>query len=240
MNLDAHYLVWQPVSVKGAYAVLRFDDALLKRTEGTLSENWPAEAFCVVDTERGTEEPVLLDFLSNRDRRLIVSGRLKLFLEKKALPEVEYLPVRIIDRIGKRLDDAYFVVRLLNGPDSLDLDASGATRSRILPSKADKVQRLVFKSDPARALFSPGNFNKVSLVSWELAQALAEEGFSGFRFMGLFDYGLHGDLPPHSQRFTVDAVCARLWTNSRKHLPAGAGGPGSVRNRSRTTESLDF
>jgi hypothetical protein len=210
MNLDDHYLIWQLVASKRAYVVHRFDDAFLKRVSGSLTGIWPASAFCVMTAETGVEDPVLPDSLFNTDRRLFISPRLKSFLEKAAVSDIEYWPIKVMDRTGRPLSEPYFFVHLMNGPDCLDLEASGATRSRMLPRIAEKIARLEFKSDPDRALYRPGTFSKVALVSWALAEKLASEKFSGFRFMGLFDYGIHGDLPPNPKRHAVDALCARL------------------------------
>jgi hypothetical protein len=212
MNLDDRYLLWQFVEMKCAYAVQRFDDAFLKGTPGSLASVWPSSAFCVLDAERGSGDPFLTDSLWNSGRRLLISPRLKTCLEKAGLADVEYWPLKIIDRSGSPLGEPYFFVHLLQAPDCLDLDASGATRSRILPHMAEKAERLIFKNDPARPLFRPSTFVKITLVSWPLAETIAAEGFSGFRFMGLFDYGIRGDLPAHPGRHRVDALCTQLRT----------------------------
>jgi hypothetical protein len=218
MDLDDRYVIWQLVAMKHAYEVTRFDDAFLKRAPGSLAGIWPAGAFCVLDLSKGFESPVLPDSLMNKERRLLVSPLLKNFLEKAALPNVEYWPIKIMDPTGRVLGDPYYFVHLFNSPDSLDLEASGAKRSRILPGMAEKVERLVFKSDPGRPLSRPKTFTPVTLVSWPLAESLANTGFSGFRFMGLFDYGIKGDLPPHPRRYKVDALCARLNASFQKNL----------------------
>jgi hypothetical protein len=216
MDLDSIYLCWQGVASKQAYYVRRWDDACLNPApDKPLAALWPAKVFCLVDREDLSRKPVLNDYLVNAEQRLVVSGRLKTFLQNAGVPDVEYLPVQVIDPSGLRLDDSYSIVHTLNSPDCLDLDACGARRSRVVPSKAEKIQRIVFKQDPERALFRPGNFNKITLVSWTLAEAIAAHGFTGFRFMGLFDYGFSGDLPPNPKRAPVDALCGRLWKNAQ-------------------------
>jgi hypothetical protein len=158
MNLNDRYLIWQPVAVQQAYAVRRFETAFLKRGAGSLSAVWPAGAFCVLDAERRRGDPFLTDSLFNTDHHLLISPRLKKFLERVAGPDIEYWPLKVIDRTGRPLSEPYFFVNFLNAPDCLDLAACGATRSRILPDLAEKVQRLWFKSDPARALCRPYTF----------------------------------------------------------------------------------
>ena len=192
MNLDTAYVCWQLVANKRAYTVHRLDEE---------------KNLCIVHPPpRFGRDPRLEDCLMTQDRRLYISGRLKNFLEIFGVPDVEYRRVRVIDGTGLPLDDSYSILHFLNDPDCLDLDACEATRSRILPSKAEKVKRLLFKNDPARPLFQPRHFNKIVLVGWELASIMAKEKFTGFRFMGPFDYGLRGDLPPHPLRHKVDAL----------------------------------
>jgi len=206
LNLDDRYLIWQLVQTRRAYAVIRFDNEFLRGQLGSLAGTWPEAAFCVVDAAKGPGDLLLPDCLWNTDHRLFISSRLKDFLSRQALPDVEFWPIKVIDPTGRPVGQPYFFLHLFNGPDCLDLAASGATRSRILPEKAEKLERLLFVSDPERPLFRPKTFAQITLVQWSLAKAIAQQKFSGFRFMGLFDYGLKGDLPPHPERYKVDAL----------------------------------
>src|ERR1035438_3585412 len=110
MNFESRYFCWEPVASKREYRVKRMDDA---------------SHSCIVDIDSSHKNPVLPDHLFNSQRRLYVSRRLKECLEKNAVPDVEYLRIKVIDPTGLLLDDAYFIVRFLNAPTCLDLDASG-------------------------------------------------------------------------------------------------------------------
>jgi hypothetical protein len=213
-------LIWQLVSVKGALYVHRFDDPNSKKAEKDVAGSWPNNAFCVVHADRGVKDALLTDCLWNPEGRLFISARLKGCLVRVGVTDVEFLPLKIIDRTGRLIDPDYSLIHFRNAPDCLDLEASGATRSRAIRSKAETLERLVFKSDPGRLLFRPLTYSKVTLVSLALAETMANEGFSGMRFMGLFDFGIRGDLPPNSQRFAVDTLCNRLWTNAQKQIPS--------------------
>lgn len=210
LNLDNNYLVWQLVETRYAFALTRFDDGFLKQTPGSLASLWPQGAYGVLEEEPGVSHPFLPDCLFNPQRRLFISPRLKNFLEKLVIADVEYWPLKILDPSGLPLGDPYFYMHLTNPPACLDLVASQATRSRILPGIAEKVKTLNFHSDPDRLLFRPAEFAKVTLVRWDLGEKLADEGFSGFRLMGLFDYGRRGDLPPDPRRHKVDTLSNRL------------------------------
>jgi len=210
MNLDDRYLIWKPVESKRAYSISRFDDAFLKRAPDSLVGVWPDDAFCVVDLERHMRDAFVPDSLLNAGKRLIVSSRLKAALVRASVTDVEYWPIKVIDRTGRPMSEPYFFVHLMNLPDCLDLDASGATRSRMRTSIAEKIERFEFKTDPERPLLRPKPLASVVLVRWPLAETLAKEGFRGFRFMGLFDYGIKGDLPANPKRAPVDVLCAQL------------------------------
>jgi len=196
VNLDDRYLIWQLVAVKRGYAVSWFDDAFLKGVRGSLSGVWPADVSCVLNLDRGYGNPVISDCLMNSGRHLLVSSRLKSFLAGAAGPDIEYWPIQIRDLGGHLLGEPYFFVHLPNPHRCLDPEAT--------------KERLVFTSDPGRPLCRISSFDPVMLVSWPLANALADEGFIGFRFMGLFDYGIQGELPPHIGRSKVEALNARL------------------------------
>jgi len=210
LDLSDRYLLWKLVRLKHAFEVTRFDSAFIRRRDASLAGLWPDGVYCVLKASRGSSLPILPDSLWNADGQLLVSPRLQRALARAALPDVEYWPVKVIDPTGRPVGEPFFFVHLLNAPDCLDLEASGATRSRILPEIAEKAERLAFRNDPERPLCRPKTFRKITLIRWPLAEALAQEGFSGVRFMGLFDYGIKGDLPPHPGRSKVDALCARL------------------------------
>ncbi len=224
MDPKAPYLCWKGVASDKAYAVYRWDDALGKNPSGPalslasdepLAARWPAKVMCLVKSSHAYKKPVLPDYLMNTGEWLVISGRLRAFLENADVRDIEYLPVHVIDPTGLPLDTSYSIAHTLNSPDCLDMTRSGAKPGRLIPAKAEKIQRIVLKNDPARSLFRPATFSKVTLLSWALAEAMAEHGFTGFRFMGLFDYGITGDLSANPERAPVDALCSRLWKNAK-------------------------
>ncbi len=218
VDYDALYLCWQGVPSKQSYYVQRWDEKLTLNlgSDQPLAAEWPATLFCLVDCNPLHKNPVLPDYLMSVENWLMVSGRLRKCLEAAGVSDVEYLPVEIIDPTGLKLDNSYSIVHTLNSPDCLDLDASGAKRSRAVRTKAEKIQRIAMKNDPGKDLFRPASFNKISLLSWKLAGLIADQGFTGFRFMGLFDYGFPADLPANPKRAAVDALCNRLRTNTKR------------------------
>ena len=126
---------------------------------------------------------LLPDYVQNLDRLLIISPRLKSFLEAQQVSDVEYYSLAIKDHKGKVATDEYFVAHLINPVDCIDAGASGVTWT----GQGLATQRVLFMRslviDPTsvpkeRTLFFPRYYNKVPVLRWELAEAMKRENFS--------------------------------------------------------------
>lgn len=134
---------------------------------------------------------ILEDNVANIHNLLVVSDRLKRFLEQRGLGSVEYLPAVLVDHKGRDVRREYFIVHPIEPVEALDLAASGAAWSEIDPESIDTVEHLVVdetKVDPGRGLFRLRHFHDVTLIRRDLAEALVQEGFTGLRWVELSDY----------------------------------------------------
>lgn len=132
----------------------------------------------------------LKDSIQNIGSMVVVSPRLKDFLEQRELKAVEYLPVGLLNHKGRPVQGGkYFIVNLLDPVDCLDLDRCDAKYSNITPEDIMRVKRLVLdeaKVDTERQLFSPkGLF--APLARRDLAEAIDAAGFTGIRWVELKD-----------------------------------------------------
>jgi len=55
-------------------------------------------------------------------------------------------------------------------------------------TKIDSLEKIVFTNEPSRLLFRPSNYNKITIVDFELASKLSEIGFSGLSWIALTDH----------------------------------------------------
>jgi hypothetical protein len=133
---------------------------------------------------------VLPDYVQNMDRLMIVSPRLKAFLEAQEVSHVEYYPIEIIDHKGKVASTEYFVAHLIDPIDCIDAEASQAKWSNV--GLATQRIRLLSKLvlDPARVpagrkLFLPKFYNNYPIIRRDLAEAMEKEGFTNVEIVTL-------------------------------------------------------
>ena len=127
-------------------------------------------------------DTLLTDSLNNIFMMIVASRRLKEFLEARALKQVEYLPVTILDHKGRPASRDYFIIHPVNPVDCLNIDECNARWGHIDKNSIKFVKRLVLdvsKIDPERELFRPKYYHKVILVRQDLAEAIDREGFTG-------------------------------------------------------------
>jgi hypothetical protein len=127
----------------------------------------------------------LNDDLPNTDALKVCSARLVDFLKKKALKNVEYLPVSIINHKGKLASKEYFIVHPVVPQDALDAEASKPKFNAISPEKIRTVEHLVLdprKLDPAVRLFRLKAFFEPVLLEKGLADEMTVAGFVGSYF----------------------------------------------------------
>lgn len=132
------------------------------------------------------EEPrntVLPDYVQNMDCLMIVSPRLKAFLEAQEVSHVEYYPIEIIDHKGKMASNEYSVAHLVDPVDCIDADASGAVwvNEGLATQRIDHLKMLVLdfaRIPEQRRLFFPKYYNDYPILHRDLAEAMEKEGFT--------------------------------------------------------------
>jgi hypothetical protein len=141
------------------------------------------------------EEPrntVLPDYVDNMDSLVIVSPRLKAFLEAQEVSHVEYYPIEIIDHKGKVASTDYFVAHLIDPVDCIDADASKAkwTNQGLPTERIRRLERLVLdlaRVPEGRKLFFPKFYNKYPIMRRDLAEAMQEGGFTNVHIVPFDD-----------------------------------------------------
>jgi hypothetical protein len=132
------------------------------------------------------------DSLMNMASLIVVSRRLREFLEKKTLPNVEYLPITVINHKDRVESAEYSIVHAVDSPDCLDRGASGPVHSAIIPTNVMSVDTLILdpsKIDPKVPLFRIKDFGYPCIVARPLAEEILQAGFTGTAFGELARYG---------------------------------------------------
>jgi hypothetical protein len=133
----------------------------------------------------------LNDDLPNTDFLKVCSARLVEFLKTKALKNVEYLPVSILNHKGKVASKDYFIVNPIIPQAALDTAASKPKFNALSPEKIRTVERLVLdprKLDPTVRLFRLEAFFEPVLLEKGLADEMTAAGFVGSYFQALERY----------------------------------------------------
>lgn len=134
----------------------------------------------------------LTDSPPNTSSVVVASGRLADFFRQQNVPDVEYLPVTILDPSGAPTPAPYWILHPVHPVDCLDLDGAGARYSAILPGEIAQVERLRLHEDrvpPEKVFFRARSFTRVVLVRRALADAISARGFTGIDWMALDRYG---------------------------------------------------
>jgi len=190
--IESKYVIWDYDVVKKCCTVEKIvnltDDDYQLREDTVLGEAFTrAASFQLADVD--PKGPVLPDNLINTDMALIVSPRLKDFLNAKQLSDVEYLPFGLVDAKDKKIPGTLFYVHVLNNPDCLDREKCDVTRySGSDKDRIDRMNHIVFKSNPKRDLFRAKGYRREFFVSRSLAEAIHQAGFTGVRFWEIKGY----------------------------------------------------
>jgi hypothetical protein len=184
-----NYFVWSPsnkVPNSVAVDVLKGFEKVDRFWRGeSLGEDFPKDATFRMRSEF-PKNTVLTDSLSNLDSLIVGSERLRDFFVAQDVSHLENYAVEIRDHKNKPVKNKYYIINPISNVDCLDPAASGATMSRIKPTKVQFIKKLVLREDavdPARKIFRITNFDMIVIVREDLAAAMDKEGFTGVRWV---------------------------------------------------------
>ncbi|MDF3819370.1 hypothetical protein P3G55_05645 [Leptospira sp. 96542] len=133
----------------------------------------------------------LADNISNLNRALVVSRKLKEAIEARSPQDVEFLSVSIFNHKQKLASKDYFIINPLNVVDCIDKEKSKYRWNHIAPDKMSSCTKLVLKPEvihPELLLFRPRHLEYYVLVDPALAVVLEAEGFTGLCFTPIDEF----------------------------------------------------
>jgi hypothetical protein len=154
------------------------------------AQTWPRDAAFRMD-DAFPEDLQMEDLQRNSPRVVLVSRRLKEFLEAKALVNNEFLPVAIINHKGRRVKAPYWIVHQVHLQACIDESRSILRPNSINPELISRVDKLVIdesRVQPDVRVFRPARFPFVVLFQRELAGEIAGEGFTGLSFSEIDEF----------------------------------------------------
>jgi hypothetical protein len=191
--MSDEYCVWQYRTVADACVLNKFsglEDAFRLRQGVPLLDGFPGDVAFHMDPDFPNNLR-LVDNLLNSDRAIVASPALRDWLDKRQIPDVEYLPVSIIDHRGRVASADYVIVHPIGPVDCIDRDQSEFSESRITPGQISRFRKMVIddRRVPAdRQIFRLQGFWGATLVRANLVSDLSEGAFTGLSFLPVSQY----------------------------------------------------
>lgn len=157
----------------------KIDDGLQVAAE------FPADVALAMDPDF-PDDTVLTDCLLNMNQLVIVSQRVRDFLQPQTGADVEFLPVAVHDHKGKKVKGAYFIVNPNVVVPALKLDECEATMHSLDSDSIRKMSALVLDDailGKAPPVFRVKHMATYLWVRSDLAKALGAQGFEGNRWI---------------------------------------------------------
>jgi len=183
-------VIWDSASVPNAVVLgdnSEFENPWELRKGVSRINNWPADFHYKMNPDF-PHDTLLVDNLINTHSTVVVSPKLRAFLEARGVKKVEYLPVTILDHRGRPASQEYCIVHPIDPVDCLDLAASQPHFSAIDKTTIQRVKKLVVdeaRLDPEREFFRAKGFGSVTFATRALAEAVSQAKFVGVRWKEL-------------------------------------------------------
>lgn len=192
-ELSKDFVIWGAGTVAHA-AIMRdlkgFDDEFGLTIGKSLLAGFPGDVEFHMDPDF-PKDIVLADNVENENLVVLVSEAVHRFLLAQELPQVEYLPVTIVNHKGRPASTGHVIVNATDPVDAIDWDRSELEMSEISEGYIDTVDKLVLDTRriPAdRHLFRLKGLRRAMVVRRSLAQAIDQQGFKGFGWIAIDDY----------------------------------------------------
>lgn len=189
------YVAWEAVPT-GNYCTLEYlknvDDPHELKRGISRAEGFPSEACFRMDPSH-PKNIKLADNIYNLDGMLVVSERLKEFVEAKKPKSTECLPVTIYNHKGRVASSSYFVINPFKIQDCIDKEQSRLRWNKIDPDLISSCSKLVVmpdEIDDSFLLFRPKHMPTIVMAREDLAEAISDQGFAGIEFTALSDFEL--------------------------------------------------
>ena len=132
-----------------------------------------------------TEGNILTDYLANLYRWLIVSENFRQKTQPLIEDQVQYLPIKVIDRITGLEVASYYLANIVAVVDALDLEHSKYDVFELEDEKIISIEKYALKKNEIvnRHIFRLTDNMIPVFVSEILKEVIEESGLTGFKFL---------------------------------------------------------
>jgi hypothetical protein len=155
-----------------------------------LAGEWPGNVLFRMDPT-SKKQIKLSDHLVNHNNVIVASSKLQQFVLGSGVPNIEILPIKIIDHKKRVASKEYAIIHLVTTQDCINTKISKVTWNDINPEQVLSMERLVIdeeKVDKKSVLFRAKGLVNQIFVRRDFANKLQEGGYTGLRFWELSDY----------------------------------------------------
>jgi hypothetical protein len=191
--MSSEFAVWHYESVPHAavFTDLRnFEYINLFDSGKPLAATFPADVALHMDPDF-PNDLLLPDSVGNSLQLNVASQRLADVLRAEALPELEYLPLTIVDHKGRVASATHVIVHPVGLVDCIDLEQSVYKPNSIVPGKLSRVKKLVLDAarvPPGRMVFKCKGYGEPTIIRKALAAKLMAHGFTGLAALDITRY----------------------------------------------------
>ena len=132
----------------------------------------------------------LADFVHNSNSTLVVSQRVRDFLEAQEIPHMQFLDVKIVDHKGRERPEPYYHLNFIELHDCIDQDKTQFEWNAIDEEKMTQVSNLTL--DPQKV--APLRFGRLKFLTTAvvadqaMVKAIESQGFTGIQFINVSEY----------------------------------------------------
>lgn len=186
--MNPPFMVWRPGTFEDGICVLgdtdNFDSAYEIDEGVSRLANWPDDA-CAIMSKSFPKDKGLADSLVGLTH-VVVSARVRAFLDSAEIKNVEFLPIKIINHKKRAEKAEYYLLNPLEIVDCIDMAASQARQDTLDPGMIDGVKQLVLRLDqipPTATIFRAMYWPSAILVRTELSKKMIGDGLTNLRFV---------------------------------------------------------
>jgi hypothetical protein len=190
--MNDRFTIWRFEDVPGAYVpkkLLNMERMLRLLMGVSIADDMPKNVQFSADPDY-PNDTVMLDCFGNAQSVIPISSKLKAFLESKDIPNLEFIPVDMLDHEGDVIAQ-YFLLHSVELIDAIDKDETELEVDTLNTEMYDTVEdlALIDKSVPAHIqIFRVKGLYDVTCISKALAKEIDDLGFTGVGWKEISDY----------------------------------------------------
>jgi hypothetical protein len=190
--MNDRFTIWRFKDVPNAYVpkkLLNMEKMLRLLMGVSLADDMPTNLQFTADPDY-PNDLLMLDSFGNTQSVIPISPKLKTFLEQKNIPNLEFIPVDMLDHKG-RVITQYFLLHSTEVIDAIDKDETDLEVDDLNEEMYDSVDdlTLIDESVPSHIqIFKVKGLYDVTCISKALAQEIDDNGFTGISWKEISAY----------------------------------------------------